>query len=150
MNQLQTQLVSEALNQMEDVMDQTIKEKCANLDKLIKSKSYEVSQMQDECRRMWLLCLIRECNVLNKACIKFGLANMHASHSIVKDVSYDKQITWCCMLIGKRMNVICQKVSTYNGKFKKMWMDDLEEMCEKMESWSPDQNNSESESEWDE
>lgn len=134
----ETQLVSHVLNQMEDVMNQTMNEKCADLVKLMKSRNYEAIQTADECRRMWLLCVLDECDKVDQFCVNLGLNIPTTNHSIRKDLSYEKQIFSFSMMMFYRMDAICKKVSNYNGRIKKMWIDCIDNIYHEVEGWNND------------
>lgn len=143
--QLQTQVVSQALNQMEDVMNQTIKEKCVTLINLFKSKCYEASQMEHECRRMWLLFLLSQLKWLNQVCDTMSVTTPSTCFAIHKDESYDRQISSVSNGIFVRMDWICRKTTVGNGRMKKLWIDCMDTMTKNVQNFSYDDSDSESE-----
>lgn len=145
--QLQTQIVSQVINKMEDVLAQTLNQKCSSLIQMMKSKSYDVSQMSDECRRMWLLSLLYNCDQVEQFCIKSGMNMIRGTNTIKRDLSYDKQIALTCVRFYNLMTECSFQMTNYNGRMKKAWLDCLECVSNRIQNWSI---NDDSESEYKE
>ena len=134
--QLQTQIVSQVLNKMEDVLTQTLNQKSSSLVQLIKSKSYDVSQMSDECRRCWLLSLLYNCDQVEQFCIDSGINMIRGTNRIKKDLSYDKQIALTCVRFYNLMSECSLQMTNYNGRMKKTWLDCLDVISNRIQTWS--------------
>ena len=134
--QLQTQVVSQVINKMEDVLTQTINQKCSSLVQMMKSKSYDVSQMSDECRRMWLLCLLYNCDQVEQFCINSGMNMIRGTNTIKRDLSYDKQIALTCVRFYNLITECSLQMTNYNGRMKKAWLDCLECVSNRIQTWS--------------
>jgi hypothetical protein len=133
--QLQTQIVSQAVDKMDEILNQTMNEKCDNLGQLLKSRSYEMEQMEDECRRMWLKCLLQTCDGLDKTCVGLGFKVPETDYCISKEISYSKQILYACNLMISRMASVCRRLSEYNGRTKKTWMDSIDLITDSLNNW---------------
>jgi hypothetical protein len=132
---LQTQIVSHALNKMEEIMLQTIREKSTNFVQYMKSKCYEVEQMHDEYRRMWLLCLCDRLKRLHTVGRNMGF-KFDSDYTFNPDLSYSRQIYLVSSLIYTRVEMFTQRVQCLNGKWMKFWSDLLTEMPNGMNKWT--------------
>lgn len=137
-SQLQNQIVFQALNQMEDMMNNSMREKCSNLERLIKSKSYEVSEMPDECRRDWLLCLLGNLKSINQFCINVGIQVPKCDFFIQRNSSYDRQIFNSSTQMTLYLSLAYKKFLNYDGRLKKLWMDFVDKIYKDMDTWTDD------------
>jgi hypothetical protein len=148
--QFQTQVVSQMINKMDDVLTETLNQKCSSVVQLLKSKCYDVSQMSDECRRTWLLFLLYTCDQVEQFCIKSGMNLIRGTNTIKRDLSYDKQIALTCVRFYNLIAETTCKMSNYNGRLKKSWLDCLECVSNRFQTWSMKDEESDSESEYEE
>jgi len=150
-NPLQNQIVFQALNHVEEMLNNTMRERLCNLEKTMKCKNYEVSQMSDECRREWLLCLLENLRRVDLVYKNFVSGISCCSYSIRRDMSYDKQIFDCSSEIMSRLCSTYKKFLIYDGKLKKSWLDLVDHIHKIVESWrdSPCDENCETDSDSD-
>ncbi len=148
--QFQTQVASQAINKLEDYLTQTLTQKCSSLVQMMKSKCYDVSQMSDECRRTWLLFILYNCDQVEQFCIKSGMNMNRGCNSIRKDLSYDKQIALTCVRFFNLISESTLRMSNYNGRMKKAWLDCLECVSNRFQTWEMRDEESDSESEYEE
>lgn len=134
--QLQTQVVSQVINKMEDVLTQTMNQKCSSLVQMMKSKSYDVSQMSDECRRWWLLSLLNNCDQVEQFCINSGMNMIRGTNTIKMNLSYDKQIALTCVRFYNLITECSLQMTNYNGRMKKAWLDCLESVSNRIQKWT--------------
>lgn len=134
--QFQTQVASQVINKMEDVLTQTLNQKCSSLVQMMKSKSYDVSQMSDECRRSWLLSLLYNCDQVEQFCINSGMNMIRGTNTIKRDLSYDKQIALTCVRFYNLMTECSLYMTNYNGRMKKAWLDCLESVSSRIQKWT--------------
>jgi hypothetical protein len=135
--QIQNQIVFQALNHVEEMLNNTMREKLSNLEKTIKSKNYEVSQMPDEWRREWLLCLLgnlRKTDIFYKNFVSNPTSGYN--YMVRKDLSYDKQIFECSSVMMSRLCSTYKKFLIYDGKLKKTWLDHVDQIYRNVESWN--------------
>ncbi len=148
--QFQTQVASQVINKLEDYLTQTLTQKCSSLVQMMKSKCYDVSQMPDECRRMWLVTLLNFCDQLDQFCVKSGMNVVRGTSCVRKDLSYDKQIALTCVRFYNVMSECSIRMTNYNGRMKKDWLDCLEGVYTTIQKWTPEEDESDSESEYEE
>jgi hypothetical protein len=147
--QFQTQVASQVINKLEDYLTQTLTQKCSSLVQMMKSKCYDVSQMSDECRRIWLVSLLGFCDQLDQFCVRSGMSVVRGTSCVRKDLSYDKQIALACVRFYNMMSECSLRMTNYNGRMKKDWLDCLDRVCASIQKWTPEEE-SDSESEYEE
>ena len=147
--QFQTQVASQVINKLEDYLTQTLTQKCSSLVQMIKSKCYDVSQMPDECRRMWLVSLLCYCDQLDQFCVKSGMSVLRGTSGVRKDLSYDKQISLACVRFFNVMSECSLRMTNYNGRTKKDWLDCLDRLCATIQKWTAEEESDSEETDSD-
>jgi hypothetical protein len=148
--QFQTQVASQVINKLDDYLTETMNQRCSSLVQMLKSKCYDVSQMTDEYRRMWLVTLLYFCEIVDQFCIKAGMNVVRVSGGVRRDLSYDKQISLACFRFFNVMTECSVRMTNFNGRMKKDWLDCLDRVCVSIQKWGTEtESDSESDSDCD-